>query len=70
MKSSRHLSDFEPTSEPHKKSPAVSRTVQAQLGLRLRQFYESLALGEQPVPDRFVELIDRLTEGLSEKAQP
>lgn len=69
MKSSRHLSDFEPTSELRKKSPALSRTVQAQLGLRLRQFYESLALGEQPVPDRFVELVDRLTEGLSEKAQ-
>jgi hypothetical protein len=43
-------------------SPALTRSVQAQLGQRLRQFYESLALGEQPVPDRFIEIINRLDE--------
>jgi hypothetical protein len=43
--------------------------VQAQLGQRLRQFYESLALGEQPVPDRFIEIINRLDQGHPEKKQ-
>jgi hypothetical protein len=41
-------------------SPALSRSVQAQIGQRLRQFYDALALGEQPVPDRFIEIITRL----------
>ncbi|NBJ12708.1 NepR family anti-sigma factor [Microvirga arsenatis] len=48
-------------------SPALSRSVQAQLGQRLRQFYEALALGEQPVPDRFIEIINRLDERKPEK---
>jgi hypothetical protein len=43
---------------PHE--PRLSRQVQAQLGQRLRLFYETLKLGEQPVPERFIELIDRL----------
>jgi len=42
--------------------PALSRSVQAQLGHRLRHFYDSLALGESPVPDRFIEIINRLDE--------
>jgi len=46
--------------------PALSRHVQAELGQRLRAFYEALALGEQPVPDRFIELIDRLGESQPE----
>jgi Anti-sigma factor NepR len=50
-------------------SPALSRSVQAQLGQRLRQFYETLALGEQPVPDRFIEIINRLDERMPEKQQ-
>ncbi len=53
-------------------SPALSRSVQAQIGQRLRQFYESLALGEQPVPDRFIEIINRLNDdgnGKPEKQQ-
>jgi hypothetical protein len=49
--------------------PLLSRAVQAQLGQRLRHFYESLALGEQPVPDRFIELINRLDQTQSEKPQ-
>jgi hypothetical protein len=48
------------------KSPAITRSVQAQLGQRLRQFYESLSLGEQPVPDRFIEIINRLDGGEAE----
>jgi hypothetical protein len=43
--------------------------VQAQIGQRLRQFYETLALGEQPVPDRFIEIINRLDERKPEKHQ-
>lgn len=50
-------------------SPALSRSVQAQLGQRLRQFYEALALGEQPVPDRFIEIINQLEERQPEKQQ-
>ncbi|MBF9234315.1 NepR family anti-sigma factor [Microvirga alba] len=61
--------DPESVTGPRRSSPALSRAVQAQLGLRLRQFYESLALGEQPVPDRFIEIINRLSEELPEKAQ-
>lgn len=48
-------------------SPTLSRSVQAQIGQRLRQFYEALALGEQPVPDRFIEIINRLDERKPEK---
>ena len=48
-------------------SHALSRSVQAQLGQRLRQFYEALALGEQPVPERFIEIINRLDESKPEQ---
>ena len=50
-------------------SPALSRSVQAQIGQRLRQFYETLALGEQPVPERFIEIINRLDQGRPEPKQ-
>lgn len=50
-------------------SARLSRQVQAQLGQRLRAFYEALALGEQPVPDRFIEIIDRLDQGRPESRQ-
>lgn len=43
-------------------APRLSRQVQAQLGERLRVFYEALKLGEQPVPDRFIEIINRLDQ--------
>ena len=43
-------------------TPRLSRAVQAELGERLRVFYETLKLGEQPVPERFIEIIDRLAE--------
>lgn len=42
--------------------PALSRAVQAEIGQRLRHFYDSLALGESPVPERFIEIIDQLDE--------
>lgn len=47
--------------------PRLSRQVQVQLGQRLRLFYETLKLGEQPVPDRFIELINRLDEAQPEE---
>jgi hypothetical protein len=67
-KSPKHMSPSDTETVPGlEKSPALSRSVQSQLGQRLRQFYESLALGEQPVPDRFIEIINRLDEGKPEK---
>jgi hypothetical protein len=47
--------------------PRLSPQVQAQLGQRLRIFYDTLKLGEQPVPDRFIELIDRLEKSTPEE---
>ena len=44
-------------------APRLSPTVQAQLGRRLRDFYAALALGEHPVPQHFIELINRLDQG-------
>jgi hypothetical protein len=43
-------------------TPRLSHSVQAELGERLRVFYETLKLGEQPVPERFIEIINRLDE--------
>jgi hypothetical protein len=43
--------------------PALSRSVQAEIGQRLRHFYDTLALGENPVPDRFIEIINQLEDG-------
>jgi Anti-sigma factor NepR len=62
--SNRSGSDSDMESDIHNPThqPRVSRQVQAQLGQRLRIFYETLKLGEQPVPDRFIELINRLDE--------
>lgn len=50
-------------------TPRLSRQVQAQLGERLRVFYEALKLGEQPVPDRFIEIINRLDQAESQEKQ-
>jgi hypothetical protein len=44
-------------------TPRLSPSVQAEIGQRLRAFYEALALGEQPVPERFIEIINRLDQG-------
>ncbi|MGO4705510.1 NepR family anti-sigma factor [Microvirga sp. 2MCAF38] len=44
------------------KRPALSRSVQNQLGQRLQSFYDSLALGETPVPERFIEIINQLDQ--------
>lgn len=67
-----HMPHYDPESVPglrKSSSPALSRSVQAQLGQRLRQFYEALALGEQPVPDRFIEIINQLDKRQLEKQQ-
>ena len=50
--------------------PTLNRAVQAQLGQRLRHFYEALALGEQPVPDRFIEIINRLDQTRLDQGHP
>jgi hypothetical protein len=63
------LEEFEPVPGMKQTSPALTRSVQAQLGQRLRQFYESLSLGETPVPDRFIEIINRLDQRMPEKQQ-
>jgi hypothetical protein len=71
-KNSKNMPHHDPEPVPglrKSSSPALSRSVQAQIGQRLRQFYETLALGEQPVPDRFIEIINRLDEGKLEKKQ-
>jgi len=43
-------------------APRLSPSVRAQIGRRLRDFYAALALGEKPVPDHFIELINRLDQ--------
>lgn len=64
-RSGPHASTGEPGFLDPTGTPRLSRSVQAQLGERLRVFYDTLKLGEQPVPDRFIEIIDRL-----EQAEP
>ena len=71
-KNPRPMPPYDPEPVPglrKSSSPALSRSVQAQIGQRLRQFYESLALGEQPVPERFIEIINRLDDTRPEKQQ-
>jgi hypothetical protein len=71
-KNPAHMPHYDPEPVPglgRSSSPALSRSVQAQLGQRLRQFYEALALGEQPVPDRFIEIINQLDKSQPEKQQ-
>jgi Anti-sigma factor NepR len=69
MNSPRSDSDHDTESDIHNPThqPRLSPQVQAQLGQRLRVFYETLKLGEQPVPDRFIELINRLDEAQPEE---
>ncbi len=55
--------DLDSADEDSADSPRLSPAVQEQLGQRLRAFYEALALGEQPVPERFIEIINRLDQG-------
>jgi anti-sigma factor NepR-like protein len=40
--------------------PAIDRAIQARIGEKLRAMYDELL--EQPVPDRFKSLVDRLGE--------
>jgi hypothetical protein len=42
--------------------PVVTSSVQKQIGQRLCQLYDSLAFGEKPVPDHFIEIIGRLDQ--------
>lgn len=55
--------DLDAAEEDIHEGPRLSAAVQAQIGRRLRDFYAALALGEQPVPQHFIELINRLDQG-------
>jgi hypothetical protein len=41
--------------------PTLDREIQARIGDKLRAMYDELL--EQPVPDRFADLLDRLGQG-------
>jgi hypothetical protein len=41
--------------------PTLDREIQARIGDKLRAMYDELL--EQPVPDRFTDLLDRLGQG-------
>jgi len=58
-------SDFSPRGE----IPSLSPSVQAQLGERLRLAYDALSADETHVPDRFVELLERLDRATAEGSQ-
>jgi len=45
--------------------PTLNRAIQERIGTHLRALYDDLV--QQPVPDRFVDLLNRL-EGRKEKA--
>ena len=53
-------------SEEDNSEPTLDRAIQAQIGDHLRAMYDDLM--NQPVPDRFAELLGRL-EGLGGKEQ-
>ena len=46
--------------------PSLDRAVQSRIGDHLRQMYDELV--QQPVPDRFVELLSRLAQRDEERA--
>ncbi len=54
-----------PGPEDASPEPALNRAAQDRIGNQLRALYDDLM--QQPVPDRFVELLGRL-EGRKEKA--
>ncbi len=43
--------------------PVLDRVIQAQIGDKLRAMYGELV--EQPIPDRFANILDRLSKGTS-----
>jgi hypothetical protein len=47
-------------------TPTLNQSVRTQIGQRLRHIYDALTIGEQPVPDRFIEIIDRLAKARPE----
>jgi hypothetical protein len=46
---------------PRSRSPKVDGIVQDEIGAKLRELYSSMV--EEPVPDRFIDLLKRLEEG-------
>jgi hypothetical protein len=51
----------EPAAEEFGAEPTLDRAIQARIGEKLRAMYDELL--EQPVPDRFASLLDRLQRG-------
>ena len=48
-------------------NPRLDRTIQTRIGDQLRAMYDDLM--QQPVPDRFADLLARLEQNEEEKAQ-
>ena len=49
------------SSRPRSRGPKVDGIIQDEIGAKLRQLYSSMV--DEPVPDRFIELLKRLEEG-------
>ena len=61
--SSPKVSDSSSSKNPSE--PALDRAIQSRIGDQLRAMYDQLA--EQPVPDRFLELLGQLDKGSGDK---
>jgi hypothetical protein len=59
-KSNMTKSKGQGSSRPRSRSPKVDGIIQDEIGAKLRQLYSSMV--EEPVPDRFIELLKRLEE--------
>jgi hypothetical protein len=53
------MTEKSPPPPEQRDSPRLSRSVQAEIGRRLQQFYDGLKCEEEPIPARFAEIIDR-----------
>ena len=58
------IDDNGPTEPPDSEggAPRLNRAVQAEIGRRLRVFYDTLKGPEEPVPERFRAIIERFEE--------
>ena len=55
------------TQDPFDSEPTLDRAIQARIGDQLRAMYDDLV--QQPVPDRFAELLGRLEQRDEESAR-
>ncbi|MDE2362421.1 MAG: hypothetical protein KGM42_07060 [Hyphomicrobiales bacterium] len=57
------------TDKPGKRTPSLDPSIQMHLGRRLRSIFEEVA--SEPVPDRFLNLLDQLEKaGADESVRP